>query len=358
MPNFDEHPHPRWPALRGSLFALLAALLFGVSTPLVQRWGQGVGPLGTAALLYAGASGVGLLLRRPLAAEARVQQGDWGRLLLMAGFGAGLAPVALVWGLQHTSGTSASLMLTLEAVFTAVLARLFCHEALEKRVVLALGLLTLGGMVLAWDSVATGSAQAWGLLAVLVATAAWGLDNTLSGALAGRDPGHVVMLKGGLGAAVTGSLALLFNESLPTLGGAAGLLLIGATAYGLSLRFYLLAQRAIGAARTGSVFAFAPFVGAALAYAMGERSGAAYLVGAAALMGPGVLLHLAESHDHAHLHAALAHEHAHRHDDGHHDDHEHGHARPVQGEHSHWHLHAPKQHRHAHVPDAHHVHPH
>jgi len=49
------------------------------------------------------------------------------------------------------------------------------------------------------------------------------------------------------------------------------LLAIGATGYGLSLRFYLLAQRAFGAARTGSVFAFAPFIGAAFAVLLGER---------------------------------------------------------------------------------------
>ena len=40
----------------------------------------------------------------------------------MAGTGAVIGPVALAWDLQHTSGSSASLMLTLEAVFTAVLA--------------------------------------------------------------------------------------------------------------------------------------------------------------------------------------------------------------------------------------------
>ncbi len=44
------------PALRGGLFALLAALLFGLSTPLIQHWGLGVGPFTTAALLYAGAA--------------------------------------------------------------------------------------------------------------------------------------------------------------------------------------------------------------------------------------------------------------------------------------------------------------
>ena len=59
-----------WPALRGGALALLAAGLFGISTPLVQRAGQGLGPLWTAALLYAGAALVGLLTRPPPQREA------------------------------------------------------------------------------------------------------------------------------------------------------------------------------------------------------------------------------------------------------------------------------------------------
>ena len=45
----------RLPALRGGLLALLAAALFGLSTPLVQKLGQGFGPFTTAALLHADA---------------------------------------------------------------------------------------------------------------------------------------------------------------------------------------------------------------------------------------------------------------------------------------------------------------
>ena len=87
---------------------------------------------------------------------------------------------------------------------------------------------------------------------------------------------------------------------------------------GLSLRFYRLAQRAIGAARTGSVFAFAPFIGAAFALALGGRSASAMMALGSALMLVGVTLHLAESHGHGHTHEDLDHEHAHRHDDGQH----------------------------------------
>ena len=344
----------RWPALRGGWLALTAAALFGISTPLVQRLGVGIGSFATAALLYAGAALIGAVLRRSIGQEARVRPRDTAKLAVMALFGAGIGPVALAWGLQHTSGTSASLMLTLEAVFTAVLAWLWYHETLDRRVILAMALLTLGGAALVLDRADAGPSQVLGLVVVLVATAAWGVDNSVSRALAERDPGQVVMIKGALGATATALLAVAFGEPLPRLGPALGLLLVGASGYGLSLRFYLLAQRAFGAARTGSVFAFAPFVGAAVAFLLGERSGSAWMLLGAALMAAGIVLHLAERHSHEHQHDAIEHEHAHTHDDPHH-----AHAHPVStGRHSHVHRHEPVRHAHAHVPDEHHAHRH
>ena len=334
---------------------MCAAVLFGISTPLVQKWGAGMGSFTTAALLYAGASLVGALLRQPVEREARLRRSDLPRLAWMALFGAAIGPVALAWGLQRTSGASGSLVLTLEAVFTVLLARLWYHESLDRRVTLALGLLALGGAALVLDQAQAGGAQVLGLAGVMLATAAWGVDNTLSRALADRDPGQVVMLKGALGAAATTVLAVAWGEPLPALWPALALLVVGATGYGLSLRFYLLAQRAFGAARTGSVFAFAPFVGALLAVALGDRSGGIWLLVGAALMLAGIVLHLMERHTHPHRHEALDHEHAHSHDDGHH---EHHHEGMPEGTHSHQHVHTPQRHAHAHVPDEHHQHRH
>ncbi|HEY2977612.1 MAG TPA: DMT family transporter [Burkholderiaceae bacterium] len=344
-----------WPALRGGLLALAAAVLFGISTPLVQRAGHGLGAFTTAALLYAGAAFIGAVLRQPVEREAALRRGDLPRLVLMALFGAALGPVALAWGLQHTSGTSASLMLALEALFTAVLARALYREVMDRRVWTAMLLLLAGGMVLVLDRGLSGGVQMLGLLAVLAATAAWGVDNTLSRALAERDPSQVVLGKSVMGAAATAALAVAAGEPAPSWGAAAALLAIGASGYGLSLRLYLLAQRAFGAARTGSVFAFAPFIGAALAIALGDRSLSWGMAAGGALMLAGVALHLAESHGHEHEHEALEHEHAHTHDDGHHD---HVHDPMPVGAHSHLHRHEPMRHAHPHVPDAHHVHRH
>jgi len=343
------------PALRGGLLALLAATLFGISTPLVQHIGAGVGAFSTAALLYAGAAFVGLFSRQGVSQEARMERADLPRLLAMAACGAAIGPAALAWGLQHTSGIGASLMLTLEALFTALLAQLLYRETMDQRVWMAMLFLLAGGMALVFDQGHQGDNPLWGLLAVLVATMAWGMDNTLSRGLAERDPGQVVLGKAVLGVTATTLLAVLAGDPIPTTGQAVGLMTVGATGYGLSLRFYLLAQRAFGAARTGSVFAFAPFIGAAIAIALGDRSGTWIMAMGSLLMVLGVVLHLAESHGHEHAHEQLEHEHAHRHDDGHHT---HIHHPMPAGSHSHPHLHLPMVHAHPHVPDAHHRHEH
>lgn len=352
----SAHNYASLPALRGGLLALLAAMLFGISTPLVQRFGERLGPFTTAALLYVGAAVIGAASRRRPGREAGLLRSDVPRLLLMAAFGAVLGPVALAWGLQRTSGASASLMLTLEAVFTAILAWVMYRESLDRRVRIALALLLAGGVVLVYDQGQGGGAAGLaGLLAVLAAAAAWGVDNTLSRALAERDPGQVVLAKALMGVSAAALIAAILGESWPTRVAALGLFVVGASGYGLSLRLYLLAQRAFGAARTGSVFAFAPFIGAIGAMALGERSLTFGMSIGGVLMLSGVVLHLAESHGHEHVHHALDHEHAHSHDDGHHN---HRHDPIPDGPHSHPHHHELLRHAHPHVPDAHHTHEH
>ena len=290
------------PAARGALLALLAALLFGASTPLVKRVGIHVGGWMTAALLYAGAAVTGFLLRSHDTKEASLKRKYWPRLSLMALFGAVIGPAALAWGLQNTSGTGASLMLALEAVFTAVLSFLLYHEQIDRRVGMAILLLTLGSALLLFDRAAVGLAQAIGLLAVVAATIAWGMDNTLSRGLAHLDPGQVILGKAAIGASCSLLIAIAVGQTVLSLAAGVYLFLIGAIGYGLSLRFYLLAQRSFGAARTGSVFAFAPFIGAVLAFALGDRSPGGLTATGGLLMLGGVVVHLAEAHRHAHTH--------------------------------------------------------
>jgi drug/metabolite transporter (DMT)-like permease len=344
------------PLLAGGALALASAVTFGATTPLVQRCGRGVGPFTTAALLYGGAALVSAFPLRTR--DAPLRRSDAGRVLAVALLGAVAAPMAFAWGLQHTSGVTAALLLNLEAVFTVLLARLLWGEHLGARVGLAVAAMVSGGALLVLDGRNASVAVGWGALAVALATLAWAGDNVVGRPLADRAPTHVVLAKGALGAALSFALSRALAEPLPSWTMAAALAGCGAVGYGLSLRLYLRAQRVVGAARTGSIFAVAPFLGAAIAWTMGERAGGLTTLGAGALCALGVALHLTESHDHAHSHDVVEHDHAHRHDDGHHTHSHDGHDAGPPREHSHAHRHEPMAHDHAHGSDLHHRHGH
>jgi drug/metabolite transporter (DMT)-like permease len=346
----------RSPVAAGAVLALLAALSFGATTPFVERAGRGLGPFTTAALLYAGACLSSLVAARVWPCSgAPLRRGHVARLLAIALIGAGVAPTLLAWGLQRAGATTGALLLNLEAVFTVAFAWALYREPIGRRVLLALGLMGLGGLALTLDAASSAAWSALGALAIAAATAAWALDNTLTRGLAEQRPDSVVASKAALGAALTGTAALAFGERLPGAWAALGLLACGAAGYGLSLRLYLLAQRRIGAARTGSIFAVAPFVGAALAWTIGDTRPGKWTVASAVLFAAGVALHVTERHTHAHAHPQLEHEHVHRHDDGHH---AHAHDPPCAGEHAHSHHHDPVAHDHEHAPDVHHEHTH
>jgi drug/metabolite transporter (DMT)-like permease len=286
------------------------------------------------------------------------------RLAVVAAAGGLVAPVLLAWGLARTSGTSSSLMLNLEGVFTIALAWLVHREHVGRRVALAAMLLLAGGVLLVVDP-ASGHAQggggsgrgaisALGLVAVAGAALAWALDNTLARPLSALDPSAVVAGKSAFGAALSLAAALATGGAWPGLPAGLALLVVGGIGYGASLRLYLRAQRAIGAGRTASVFASGPFWGAALAWLLGEPAGPLTMLSALTMLA-GIVLHLTERHGHEHVHGAVVHEHAHRHDDGHHD---HVHDPMPTGEHTHVHEHGRVVHDHAHVSDMHHDHDH
>lgn len=344
------------PLLVGTLLALFAAISFGVTTPVLQRFSQALGPFSAAALLYAGAALSAVAIRVTTRAnDAPLRREHLTTLLGVAVLGGAVAPVLLTWGLARSGATIGSLVLNFEAVFTVLLARAVYQEPIGRRVWVAMACMAIGGVLLATDVLRSGDWSAFGALAISGATLAWALDNTLTRRLADQDPVEVVGWKGAVGAALTGGMALASREPSPEPIAVWVLLACGATGYGLSLRLYLLAQRRVGAARTGSVFAIAPFVGAALAWALGDRSAGLPTLFAVGCFGLGVYLHVTERHGHHHVHTSMEHEHSHRHDDGHH---AHTHEAYVGGSHSHAHRHDTLAHEHDHAPDLHHSHAH
>jgi drug/metabolite transporter (DMT)-like permease len=347
---------PRSSLTTGVFLAAIAAIAFGVTTPAVAWAGRAAGPLSTAALLYLGAAVTALVvLRIRTGGDANLRRSDAPRLLVVAVAGGAIAPSLLAWGLQRVGATTGALLLNLEAVFTVLLARACFREPIGRRVALAVVCMVAGGAVLAADSTSGAGFAIAGIAAVAGATVAWALDNTWTRPLAEREPFQVILVKGALGASLTTVAAIVRGEGLPALGPAAVLVACGATGYGASLYFYLLAQRRIGAGRTGSVFALAPFIGAALGWGLGDHHAGPLAFAAAGLFGLGVYFHVSERHGHRHRHEHLEHDHLHRHDDGHHP---HAHDPPVLGPHAHVHEHEPIEHDHDHAPDQHHDHAH
>lgn len=339
--------------------ALAAALLFGISTPLAKLLSAAIPPVLLAGLLYGG-SGLGLALVRAVR-ERRVsipdlRASEWVWFALAIALGGILAPVLLLIGLQRTAAADASLLLNLEAVFTAALAWLAFGEHADRRIVLGMLLIIGGGIVLGWPQGGQTHGGTVGALLVSSACLCWALDNNLTRKISGSDSLFIAGAKGLVAGVTNTTLALALGARLPAAGLTILAMTVGLAGYGVSLVLYVLALRGLGAARAGAYFSTAPFVGAALAIAVLHEPLSIAFCMAAVLMAAGVWLHLTEHHEHEHAHELLEHDHVHRHDSHH----QHVHTFEWDGHepHAHPHQHQPIVHRHPHFPDVHHQHGH
>jgi len=346
----------------GIAFALLAAVLFGASTPLAKRLVGEVPPIMLAGLLYAG-SGIGLaflMAARRMAGTrsagiAWPSRRDAGWLGGAIVFGGVLGPVLLMFGLTAASASAASLLLNLEGVFTALLAWFLFRENFDARIAIGMLAIAVGGAILAWDPAGVGGVTP-GALLVVAACLCWAIDNNLTRKVSGSDAVVVAGLKGLIAGATNLGIALALGQALPSASVVLAAGLVGFLGYGISLVLFVLALRHLGTARTGAYFSVAPFAGAALAIALQHEAVTVQIIVARALMAAGVWLHVTERHGHRHAHERLAHEHMHTHDEHHR--HEHDTSWNGREPHAHPHVHAAIEHSHAHYPDLHHRHRH
>ena len=343
------------------LQALTAALLFGASAPLAKLLLGGVEPILLAGLLYLG-SGLGLLIvkilqsftRRAADAEAGLKGKDFGWLTGAILAGGVAAPIILLISLDRTPAATASLLLNFEVVATTMIAVLVFREAVGKKVVAAISLITLASILLSVDPTST-----WGFslgaLGILAACVLWGVDNNFTRNISAKDPLSITLLKGFIGGAFSVGLALLLGNRLPQIGLVLAALALGALSYGLSIVLFIRAMRGMGAARTSALFSTAPLAGIILSLLIFRVLPGWIFVPALVLAALGTWLLVNEQHQHKHVHAAVTHEHAHSHTDGHHD---HKHDENAFSKHSHVHEHPLQIHDHAHLPDTDHRHAH
>jgi len=348
---------------KGVTYALLAAALFGASTPFAKTLVGHVAPVALAGLLYLG-SGLGLLVWFVLRTlKQNGEQASSGRLTapdapwlagaIVAGGVAG--PVLLMFGLTLTPASSASLLLNLEGVLTSVLAWFVFKENFDRRIFMGMALIVAAGVLLSWDQVPTLGVP-WGALSIVGACLCWAIDNNLTRKVSASDAVQIAGIKGLVAGSVnlTIAWALGLPFAMPHTMLIAGV--VGFCGYGLSLVMFVLALRNLGAARTGAYFSAAPFVGAVISLLMLGDSPDLFFWIAAALMGVGIWLHLTENHDHEHVHEEMNHAHAHTHDAHH--QHEHDFEWDGAEPHVHLHHHQPQTHSHRHYPDIHHRHSH
>lgn len=338
-------------------YAILAAACYGVSSPVSKFLLIELPPALIAALLYLGA-GLGMSIinlfisKKNEQKEARVTKREMPYIISMIVLDM-VAPIALMYGLSMTTPANASLLNNFEIVATSLIALFIFKEAVGKRMWIAIALITLSSIILSFEDISSLSFSVGSLL-VLAACICWGFENNCTRMLSLKDPLQIVVIKGfgsGIGALI---IAIAIREYSFNVLFIIYALLLGFFAYGLSIYFYILAQRELGAARTSAYYAVAPFIGVGLSFIVFGQPITASFVIALVMMVFGAYFAALEKHKHVHTHEVIEHEHRHNHSDQHHD---HIHDVPVV-EHSHPHKHEQKAHEHHHTPDIHHHHTH
>lgn len=249
---------------KGIMFAMLAAALYAINAPFSKLLLAFMQPTLMAGFLYIGAGGgmlfMGMIrkLRKKEVKELRLTKAELpytvGMILLDIA-----APVCLLIGLSATTAANASLLNNFEIAATAVIALVVFKEKISARLWLGIFFVTLSCALLSFEDIAS-LRFSYGSLFVLVAAVCWGFENNCTRKISSKDPLQIVLLKGifsGIGSVVIG---LCIGEKITAFWSVAAVLGVGFVAYGLSIYFYVYAQRLLGAARTSAYYAIAPFM--------------------------------------------------------------------------------------------------
>ena len=253
---------------RGIFLAVLAAALYAVNAPFSKLLLTYMPSTLMAGVLYLGA-GIGMLaiaLTRKISGRARTEEkitrSDLPYTLAMI-FLDIAAPIFLLLGLSRTTAANASLLNNFEIVATALIALAVFGERISARLWMGIGFVTASCVLLSFEGTA-GMDFSIGSLFVLLACICWGIENNCTRRLSSKDPLEIVLLKGifsGMGSVVIGHCV---GERFTVWWSVIAVLAVGFVAYGLSIFFYVYAQRLLGAARTSAYYAIAPFIGTAL----------------------------------------------------------------------------------------------
>ncbi len=253
---------------KGIAFALLAAALYAINSPCSKLLLNEMPATIMAGFLYVGA-GLSMLViallrkARGSTSEMRLTRAELPYTVMMIVLDIA-APICLLWGLMGTTAANASLLNNFEIVATALIAWIVFHESISHRLWLGIACITLSCLILSFEDMSSVSFS-YGSLLVLLACVCWGLENNCTRRVSSKDPMEIVLLKGigsGGGSLVIGFCFL--GERLTSVWSVFAVMAVGAIAYGMSIFFYVYAQRILGAAKTSAYYAVAPFIGTLL----------------------------------------------------------------------------------------------
>ena len=266
-----------------SAAAFLAAALYAINIPFSKLLTEYVSPTMMAGLLYLGA-GVGMLLYTSVSGlfgekvvKEPLTKKELPYTIAMVVLDI-IAPILLMNGLVITSSANATLLNNFEIVATSIIALVIFKEVVSKRLWIAIALVTLSSMILTFEGAGSFNFNIGSLL-VLGATICWGFENNCTNKISNKSSEEIVTIKGifsGLGSLIA---AFIIGEQLPGLLYIACVFILGFVSYGLSINFYISAQKHIGAAKTSAYYAVAPFLGVVFSLILlGERPGIQFYV--------------------------------------------------------------------------------
>ncbi len=253
---------------KGIFLAILAAALYAVNSPLSKLLLTYLPPTVMAGLLYLGA-GLGMAIvalikkksNNPVN-ESKLTKKELPYTIAMILLDIG-APIFLMLGLSKTSAANASLLNNFEIVATAIIAFVVFKEKISTRLWIGIIFVTASCAILSFENLSSFEFSS-GSLFILLATVCWGIENNCTRKLSTKDPLQIVILKGFFSGFGSLAIGLCIGEKITVLWAVIAVLFVGFIAYGLSIFFYVHAQRILGAARTSAYYAVSPFIGALL----------------------------------------------------------------------------------------------
>ena len=341
-----------------TIYAIVAAALYAINVPFSKILLGHVEPTMMAAFLYLGA-GLGMFVYSFVAKATRktaptepLTKKEMPYTIAMVLLDI-IAPILLMFGIRSSNAANVSLINNFEIVATSLIALFVFKEVISPKLWIAITLVTGASVILSFEGAGSFEFNI-GSLFVFGACLCWGLENNCTRMISNKSSIEIVVIKGtfsGLGSLI---VALTIGESVPSVLWMMCVLLLGFVAYGLSIYFYVMAQKDLGAAKTSAYYSIAPFLGVEFGMLiLGERPAIQFYVALIVMIVSTYFMikdtiELQHTHEHNHTHT-----HEHRHGDIVHT-HEHTHTHThihVHGENSenHEHNHKSMPHEHLHL---------